>query len=56
MFPPNPDEISVSMDLVNAFRAVIVATMIMFWIVLGTIFGIIWSRFKPPEPTRIIAT
>lgn len=56
IFPANPDEISLSMDLVNAFRAVTVATMIMFWIVLGTIFGIIWSRFKSHEPTRITAT
>ncbi len=56
VFPSNPDEISVSMDLVNAFRAVTVATMVMFWIVLGSIFGIIWNRFKPHEPTRITAT
>lgn len=56
VFPVNPDEISVSMDLVNAFRAVTIATMVMFWIVLGTIFGIIWNRFKPQEPNRITAT
>lgn len=56
IFPSNPDEISVSMDLVSTFRAVTVTTMIMFWMALGTIFGIIWNRFKPNEPTRITAT
>jgi hypothetical protein len=57
IFPANPDEISISMELVNTFRAVTVTTMIMFWIALGAIFGTIWHRFRPHEPsTRITAT
>jgi len=55
IFPANPDEISVSMDLVNAFRAVTAATMIMFWVLLGTIFGIMWHRYKPHESAKITA-
>lgn len=55
IFPANPDEISISMDLVNAFRAVTVTTMIVFWIVLGAVFGLMWHKFKPHETTKITA-
>jgi predicted cobalt transporter CbtA len=55
VFPANPDEITAPMDLVNAFRAVTFGTMVMFYLVLGTIFGIMWNKFKPYETARITA-
>jgi predicted cobalt transporter CbtA len=55
VFPANPDEITAPMDLVNAFRAVTFGTMVMFYLVLGAIFGIMWNKFKPHETTRITA-
>jgi len=55
VFPVNPDEITAPMDLVNAFRAVTFGTMVMFYLVLGAIFGIMWNKFKPHETARITA-
>ncbi|MDF0682625.1 MAG: CbtA family protein [Candidatus Nitrosocosmicus sp.] len=55
IFPANPDEITAPMDLVNAFRAVTFGTMVMFYLVLGTLFGIMWNKFKPHETARIAA-
>jgi hypothetical protein len=55
IFPANPDEMTAPMDLVNAFRAVTFGTMVMFYLVLGSIFGIMWNKFKPHETTRITA-
>jgi putative cobalt transporter subunit CbtA len=55
IFPPNPDAITAPMDLVNAFRAVTFGSMVMFYLVLGTIFGIMWNKFKPHETARITA-
>ena len=55
IFPANPDEITAPMDLVNAFRAVTFGTMVIFYLVLGTIFVIMWNKFKPHETARITA-
>ena len=53
LFPPNPDKISIPMDLVNSFRLVTASTQLGFWIVLGIIFGLLWNKFKPHEPSKI---
>jgi len=53
LFPANPDKISISMDLVNSFRIVSGLTMVGFWVVLGIIFGLLWYKFKPHEPSKI---
>lgn len=53
IFPSNPDPISISMDLVNWFRIVTASTMVIFWIILGIIFGCMWHKFKPHEAARI---
>ncbi len=55
VFPANPDDITAPMDLVNAFRTVTFGTMVMFYLVLGAIFGIMWHKFKPHGTTRITA-
>ncbi|MDN5846484.1 MAG: CbtA family protein, partial [Candidatus Nitrosocosmicus sp.] len=52
IFPANPDEITAPMDLVNAFRAVTFGTMVMFFLILGGIFGIMWNKFRPQEITK----
>ncbi len=55
LFPPNPDEISIPMDLVNSFRIASGLTMVGFWIVLGTIFGTLWSKYRPHDSSKITA-
>ena len=55
IFPANPDAITAPMDLVNSFRIVTFTSMIIFYLVLGIVFGAIWRRYKPHEATRITA-
>lgn len=52
LLPPNPDEITISMDLVMNFRLVSVIKMGMFWGILGLLLGSFWDKFKPHEMTR----
>ncbi len=56
LFPPNPDKISIPMDLVNSFRIASASTQLVFWIVLGTTFGLLWNIFKPHESSKITIT
>lgn len=51
----NPDKISVSIDLVEIFRLVSAATIVMFWGILGLIFGTLWNSFKPHNLEKITA-
>lgn len=53
LMPPNPDQITVSMDLVTGFRIASAMTMITFWGVLGLIFGAFWDRLKPHETAKL---
>ena len=55
LFPPNPDKISIPMDLVNSFRIASGLTMVGFWIMLGAIFGLLWSKYGPSESSKITA-
>ena len=50
--PPNPDKISISMDLINTFRTVTALTIGMFWGILAIVFGTLWDRFIPREETK----
>ena len=56
LFPPNPDRISIPMDLVNSFRIASGLTMVGFWIVLGIIFGLLWSKYGPHGSSKITVT
>jgi len=47
LMPPNPDEITASMDLVNGFRAMSVVAVSVFWVSLAIIFGGLWHKFRP---------
>ena len=52
LFPPNPDKITIPMDLVSSFRIASGLTMVGFWVVLGVAFGLLWQRFRPHEISR----
>ena len=47
LMPPNPDEVTAPMDLVNGFRAMSVVTVSVFWISIAVIFGGLWHKFRP---------
>jgi predicted cobalt transporter CbtA len=51
--PPNPDQVSAPMDLVNGFRLASGLTMTAFWVLLGLILGSFWDRLRPHETSRI---
>ena len=55
LFAPNPDKISIPMDLVNSFRVASGLTMVGFWLALGVIFGTLWQKYKPHESSKITA-
>ncbi len=44
--PNNPDEVTISMDLVNSFRVVSIIASLIAWLTLGLIFGALYERFK----------
>ncbi|MGI0043610.1 MAG: CbtA family protein [Nitrososphaeraceae archaeon] len=53
ILPPNPDDITISMDLVVNFRIVSVLTMGIFWGILGIVLGSFWDKVKPHETAKI---
>jgi predicted cobalt transporter CbtA len=56
IFPPNPDKITIPMDLIVSFRIASVSTIGVFWGLLGIIFGAFWDKFKPHETSKEIAS
>jgi H+/gluconate symporter-like permease len=52
-FPPNPDEISISMELIQTFRIWTAITIGMYWAILGILFGSLWDRFIPAQHREI---
>jgi predicted cobalt transporter CbtA len=49
VLPANPDEITISSDLLMNFRIVTTITMGIFWGVLGILLGSFWDVVKPHE-------
>jgi predicted cobalt transporter CbtA len=47
IMPPNPDEITAPMDLVNGFRIMSVLGVSAYWIAIGFVLGFLWKRFNP---------
>ena len=47
VMPPNPDEITAPMELVNGFRVMSVIGVSVFWIALGIILGLFWQKIQP---------
>jgi predicted cobalt transporter CbtA len=54
MLPPNPDDITISMDLVTNFRIVSTLTMGIFWGILGIVLGSFWDKVKPHETAKVV--
>jgi predicted cobalt transporter CbtA len=52
VIPPNPDMITAPTDLINGFRIMSMLTMMIFWIILGLTFGLIWEKLKPHETSQ----
>jgi predicted cobalt transporter CbtA len=50
VMPPNPDEITAPMELVNGFRVMSVIAVSVFWIALGIILGLFWQKIQPDKP------
>ena len=51
--PSNPDEITISMELIQTFRILTAFTIGIFWGILGILFGSLWDRFIPRQETRM---
>jgi len=49
LMPPNADEITAPMDLVNGFRAMSVLAVSTFWIAVAFILGALWHKFRPDK-------
>ena len=56
IFPPNPDRITIPMDLILSFRIASAFTTSIFWGLLGIIFGAFWDKFKPHEISKEITS
>lgn len=52
LMPPNPDEISAPMELVNGFRIMSVIAVSVFWVSLGVILGLFWQKIQPDTPVQ----
>lgn len=47
VMPDNPDEVNAPLDLVNGFRMMSALAVTTFWISMGLILGLLWTKFKP---------
>jgi predicted cobalt transporter CbtA len=56
LMPPNPDEVSAPMDLVNGFRAMSVVAVSVFWVSLAAILGMFWHKFRPDSQITVAKT
>ena len=54
VMPPNPDEITAPIDLVNGFRAMSVVAVTVFWIALAFIMGGLWQKLKLESDNKSI--
>lgn len=54
IMPPNPDEITAPMDLVNGFRAISAITMTIYWIANSVILGLLWKKAQPHAESKQI--
>ena len=53
LMPPNPDEITAPMDLMNGFRVMSVMAVTIFWIANGLILGVLWHKFQPDARIKL---
>lgn len=53
LMPPNPDEVTAPMDLVDGFRIMSVIAVTVFWASLAVIFGGLWTKFRPDTKNTV---
>ena len=53
LFPPNPDKITISMNLIMTFRLEGAFTIGGFWALTGLTLGSFWDKLKPHETSKI---
>jgi predicted cobalt transporter CbtA len=53
ILPPNPDKVTIPMNLIGGFRIASVFSIGIFWGALGMIVGLFWDRFKLHEANRV---
>ncbi len=56
LMPPNPDEVTAPVDLVNGFRAMSVVAVSVFWVSLAAILGMFWNKFRPDTQITVAKT
>jgi preprotein translocase subunit SecG len=49
LMPPNPDEITAPMELVNGFRSMSFVAVTIFWIANAIILGLLWQKYNPDK-------
>jgi len=52
-FPPNPDKITMPMNLITSFRVAGAFTIGLFWWIMGITLGSFWDKLKPDQTTNI---
>ena len=50
--PPNPDPIEIPFELVLRFRALSLAVLALFWLVLGLASGLLAEHLQPDGDSR----
>ena len=53
LMPPNPDEVTAPMDLVNGFRVMSVVAVSVFWVSVAVILGVFWHKFRPDSQITV---
>lgn len=53
LMPPNPDEVTAPMDLVNGFRVMSVVAVSVFWVAAAAILGMFWHKFRPDSQISV---
>jgi predicted cobalt transporter CbtA len=53
LFPPNPDKVTIPIDLILNFRIAGAFTVGLFWLFLGIILGSLWDKLKPHQTSKI---
>jgi len=53
VMPPNPDEISAPIELVNGFRTMSVISVSVFWVSISVILGVFWNKFQPDSQIKL---
>jgi predicted cobalt transporter CbtA len=54
-FPPNPDKITIPVDLLTSFRIAGAFTIGIFWWLMAVILGTFWDKLKPNETSKIVS-